>query len=235
MNRVRKLHSVELCLLLLAGAIGIACIVLTVPTGELLAGAINGWAWLRAQFSVVNTSTPLLRVLLPAIVCGALVYGVMLIDPRPARVTRAAVIVLLVALYTAYMAFRLFATLNLSTLTAAVFSALFFLAELLIYLKSLATHFQMFWPTNRSPDATRLSEPVTAGRYLPDVDIFLPSYSEPSRCCVEQSSGARRCAIRGNRFICSTISADRRCGRWHTNSAATTATGPTIATRRRAT
>ena len=179
MNRIRKLHSVESCLLLLAGAIGIACIVLTVPTGELLAGAINGWAWLRAQFSVVNTSTPIVRVLLPTIVCGALVYGVMLIDPRPARVTRAAVIVLLVALYTAYMAFRLFATFNLSTITAAVFSALFFLAELLIYLKSLAAHIQMFWPTNRSPDATRLSELVTAGRYLPDVDIFLPTYSEP--------------------------------------------------------
>jgi cellulose synthase (UDP-forming) len=179
MNRIRKLHSVESCLLLLAGAIGIACIVLTVPTGELLAGAINGWAWLRAQFSVVNTSTPIVRVLLPTIVCGALVYGVMLIDPRPARVTRAAVIVLLAALYTAYMAFRLFATFNLSTITAAVFSALFFLAELLIYLKSLAAHIQMFWPTNRSPDATRLSELVIAGRYLPDVDIFLPTYSEP--------------------------------------------------------
>ena len=56
---------------------------------------------------------------------------------------------------------------------------LFFLAEVLIYLKSLSANFQMFWPTNRSPDATRLSELVTAGRYLPDVDIFLPSYSEP--------------------------------------------------------
>ena len=181
MNRIRKLHSVESCLLLLAGAIGIACIVLTVPTGELLAGAINGWAWLRAQFSVVNTSTPIVRVLLPTIVCGALVYGVMLIDPRPARVTRAAVIVLLAALYTAYMAFRLFATFNLSTITAIVFSVLFFLAELLIYLKSLSANFQMFWPTNRSPDATRLSELVTAGRYLPDVDIFLPSLQRTGR------------------------------------------------------
>ncbi len=37
----------------------------------------------------------------------------------------------------------------------------------------------MLWPTDRSADATRLSTLVTSGRYLPDVDIFLPSYSEP--------------------------------------------------------
>jgi hypothetical protein len=149
-----------------------------VPGGDLFAGAVHGWMWIGAQFSIVNTSTPLVRVLLPAVVCGALVYGVMLLNPRPARVTRAAVIVLLVALYTAYMAFRLFATLNLSTLTAAIFSVLFFLAEVLIYLKSLSANFQMLWPTNRSPDATKLSELVTAGRYLPDVDIFLGDFHE---------------------------------------------------------
>ena len=147
MSRIRKLHRLELCLLLLAGATGMVCLLLSAPAGELLAGAVHGWMWLGAQFSIVNTSTPLVRVLLPAVVCGALVYGVMLLNPRPARVTRAAVIVLLVALYTAYMAFRLFATLNLSTLTAAVFSVLFFLAEVLIYLKSLSANFQMFWPT----------------------------------------------------------------------------------------
>ena len=126
MSRIRKLHRLELFLLLLAGATGMVCLVLSAPAGELLARAVHGWMWLGAQFSIVNSSTPLVRVLLPAVVCGALVYGVMLINPRPARVTRAAVIVLLVALYTAYMAFRLFATFNLSTITAAVFSVLFF-------------------------------------------------------------------------------------------------------------
>jgi cellulose synthase (UDP-forming) len=179
MSRIRKLHNLELCLLLLAGATGMVCILLRAPTGELFAGAVRGWIWLGAQFSIVNTSTPLVRVLLPTVVCGALVYGVMLLNPRPSRVTRASVIVLLVALHTVYLAFRLFATLNLSTLAASIFSVLFFLAEVLIYLKSLSAHFQMFWPTNRSPDATRLSALVTAGRYLPDVDIFLPTYSEP--------------------------------------------------------
>jgi cellulose synthase (UDP-forming) len=179
MSRIRKLHNLELCLLLLAGATGMVCILLRAPTGELFGGAVRGWIWLGAQFSIVNTSTPLVRVLLPTVVCGGLVYGVMLLNPRPTRVTRAAVIVLLVALHTVYLAFRLFATLNLSTLTASIFSVLFFLAEVLIYLKSLSAHFQTFWPTNRSPDATRLSALVTAGRYLPDVDIFLPSYSEP--------------------------------------------------------
>src|SRR5258705_13361260 len=112
MSRIRKLHNLELCLLLLAGATGMVCILLRGPTGELFGGAVRGWIWLGAQFSIVNTSTPLVRVLLPTVVCGGLVYGVMLLNPRPTRVTRAAVIVLLVALHTVYLAFRLFATLN---------------------------------------------------------------------------------------------------------------------------
>ena len=88
-------------------------------------------------------------------------------------------ILLLSGLYTIYMAYRLFATFNFSTWTSIVFSALFFLAEFIIYLKALSANLQMFWPKNRSPDATRLSELVVSGRYLPTVDIFIPTYSEP--------------------------------------------------------
>jgi cellulose synthase (UDP-forming) len=179
MSHVRKLYRLEVCLLLLAGTIWIVCVLLSAPTGELFGAAVRGWTWLGTQFRIVNTSTPLVGVLLPTIICGGMLYGVMLLSPRPARLTRAAVILLLVALYTAYIAFRLFATLNLSTPAAAIFSVLFFLAEVLIYLKSLSTNFQIFWPTDRSGEATRLSELVSTGRYLPEVDIFLPSYSEP--------------------------------------------------------
>ena len=36
MSRIRKLHRLELCLLLLAGATGMVCILLSAPAGELL-------------------------------------------------------------------------------------------------------------------------------------------------------------------------------------------------------
>jgi hypothetical protein len=48
MSRIRKLHSLELCLLLLAGATGMVCILLSVPTGDLFAAAVHGWMWLGA-------------------------------------------------------------------------------------------------------------------------------------------------------------------------------------------
>lgn len=179
MNTLRRFHRAEAWLWIGASALVTTCFLLSAPGRELYLAAVQGRTWLGLQFQVVNSSTPMFRVLLPTIFCGGFVYLVMLLNPRPSRPVRVVVILILVGLYTTYMAFRLFATLNLSTTTAAIFSVLFFLAELLIYLKWLSANFQMFWPSNRSAEATRLSEMVISGRYLPDVDIFLPSYSEP--------------------------------------------------------
>ena len=143
------------------------------------ATVVRGWMSLAFQFCVVNSSTPLLVVLLPAGVLGALTYTLTALYPHPARWLRAVMILLLSGLYTVYMAYRLFATFNFSSWTTIVFSVLFFLAELIIYLKALSANLQMFWPKNRSPQATQLSEQVISGRYLPTVDIFVPTYSEP--------------------------------------------------------
>ena len=179
MNAGRKLHRIEWWLILAAAALAAGAFLITPAGRDFIVTMTHGWMWLGAQFRIVNTSTPLARVLLPAMVLGALVYALMLLNPRPGRWSRVGVILLLVALYTTYMAYRLFATLNLSTIANGTFSILFFVAELLIYLKALSANLQMFWQTDRSPDATQLSELVTSGRYLPEVDIFLPSYSEP--------------------------------------------------------
>ncbi len=150
------------------------------PTGrDFLAVVLERWAELGQAFQVVNTSTPILQVLAPTLVAGALVYIIMVLNPRPENWVRALVILLLTGLYTIYMAYRLFATLDFSTPVTLIFCLLFFLAEVVIYLKAMSANLQMFWPKNRSPQATQLSELVTSGRYLPDVDIFVPTYSEP--------------------------------------------------------
>lgn len=137
------------------------------------------WRAIGARFALVNTATPLVKILFPTLIFGGLLYGMMLLYPTPGRPLRAAVILLLSALYTVYIVFRLFCTLNLESIADGIFSVLFFLAELLIYIKSLSANLQMFWPTNRSAQATQLAEFVTSGRFLPTVDIFLPTYSEP--------------------------------------------------------
>jgi cellulose synthase (UDP-forming) len=175
----RRFHWLEFVMLLAALALGVTGFALSADGAEWLAGFVRGWMALAERFRVVNASTPLLTVLMPTVLLGAALYGLMVLNPHPGRPLRAAVILLLAGLYTGYMAFRLFATLNFSDTGSIVFSVLFFLAELIIYLKALSAYLQMFWPKNRSDEATHLSEWVTSGRYLPDVDIFIPTYSEP--------------------------------------------------------
>ncbi len=173
------MHRTELWLVLAAIGVGVTAFFFSASGREFSADFVRLFMGIGTNFGVVNTSTPLWRVLLPTLLCAGTLYVVMVLNPHPGRVLRATVIVGLFALYTIYMAYRLFATLNLDTALNGTFSILFFLAELLIYVKSLSTSFQMLWQTDRTPEATRLSALVSSGRYLPDVDIFLPSYSEP--------------------------------------------------------
>jgi cellulose synthase (UDP-forming) len=135
---------------------------------------------ISAQFQIVNASTPLARVLLPTALCCAFVYCLMLLFPDGGRWPRAMVILLLVALYTVYIAFRMFATLNFDGWVNLTFSLLFLFAEILIYLKAISGNLQMIWLTNRSAGADRSAALIRSRRYVPTVDIFLPSYSEPA-------------------------------------------------------
>ncbi len=137
MSRHRKLHRLEWWLLLAAVAAVAGGLFIGAEGRDFVAAFVRGWVRIGAQFRVVNTSMTLVRVVVPAILCGAFVYCLVVLNPKPGRWTRVLAILVLSALYTAYMAFRLFATLNLDTVANAVFSILFLLAELLIYLKSL--------------------------------------------------------------------------------------------------
>ena len=175
----RRRLRLEACLLFAVVALALAGPAATGNLRPWWAAIVRDWMIMADQFRVVNTSTPLLAVLLPSGLLGALTYTLTVLYPHPARWLRAVMLLLLSGLYTVYMAYRLFATFNFSTWTTIVFSGLFFLAEFIIYLKALSTNLQMFWPRDRSPDATQLAEPVVSGRYLPAVDIFVPTYSEP--------------------------------------------------------
>ena len=169
----------EVCLLVAVVGLAVASLATVGDLPAWWATVVRGWMGVASQFRVVNASTPLFAVLLPSAVLGALTYALTALYPHPAHWLRAVVILGLSGLYTVYMAFRLFATFNFSDGVSIVFSVLFFLAEFIIYVKALSANLQMFWPKNRSAEATRLSELVVSGRYLPTVDIFVPTYSEP--------------------------------------------------------
>ena len=150
------------------------------PTGrEFLESMLASAQWIGAQFQVVNTSTALAQILLPTALCCAFVYCLMLLFPDGGRWPRAIVILLLVALYTTYIVFRMFATLNFGGWANLTFSILFLLAEILIYLKAISGNLQMIWLTKRTADADRSAALIRSRRYMPRIDIFIPSYSEP--------------------------------------------------------
>lgn len=151
----------------------------TAPARDLLAELLSTCRAIGAQFQVVNATTPLLHLFVPAGVCAAVVSLIMFLDPEARWSSRTVVIGVLAALYTIYILFRLFGTLNLSTTANATFSVLLFGAEFLAYLKSLSSLLQMLWPSDRSPAADELSGSIRRGEYLPEVDIFIPTYSEP--------------------------------------------------------
>lgn len=179
MTRLLSLPRCEAILWLIAALAAGAMFLCTAAGMEAAGAVLSGWQWAAAQFHLVNTSTPLLTILFPTIVCAAFVAAVMLFSPSGNPWARVVVIALLVALYSVYMAYRLFTTLNLSTGWNALFSILFLGAEVMIYIKSLSANLQMLWLKDRTPEATRLAGLVASGDYLPEVDIFLPSYSEP--------------------------------------------------------
>jgi len=131
----------------------------------------HGYRDFGARFAIVNSSTPFLEILFPTLFFGGIICLAMELNPSPCRLLRAAVICLLSLLYTVYICYRLFCTLNLDTIPDAVFSILFFLAEFLVWLKALSANLQMFWPSNRTPGASRLSELITTGQFLPSIDL----------------------------------------------------------------
>lgn len=178
-NAPHRSFRLETCLLLAALGLGVIGLAHRVDLQGWWTFVVRQWVSIAVQFRVVNASTSLAVVLLPTMVLGAFTYGLMVLYPQPSRWLRAVVILFLAGLYTVYMAYRLFATLNFSTPVSIAFSLLFFLAEFVIYIKALSAFLQMFWPKDRHSEATRLSELVISGRYLPTVDIFIPTYSEP--------------------------------------------------------
>jgi cellulose synthase (UDP-forming) len=166
-------------LLIGAAGLAVAAFLFSPPGHEFADSAIEALHWTAAQFQVVNPATPLVTVLLPAAACCAFVYCLMLLFPDGGRWPRAIVILLLVGLYTIYITFRIFATLNFADWLNLAFSILFLLAEILIYLKAISGNLQMIWLTDRRAEADRSAELIRSRRYLPEIDIFIPTYSEP--------------------------------------------------------
>ena len=166
--------------------LGVICLAVTAfwwwrdsAGAERLRDVAQSAASFRQLFEVAGAGSSLWTVFTPALVCSAVMLAIMLMDPAAGRLSRTLVIIGLGTLYTFYMGYRLFATLNLTTGAQATFSILLFAAECLAYGKTLSSSLQMLWPTDRRAEADRLGEAVRGGNFVPSVDVFIPTYSEP--------------------------------------------------------
>ena len=80
-----------------------------------------------------------------------------------------------------YFVWRTVGTLNLSHWASATFSLVVYTIEAIGFLNFFLYSLQSIWSTahKRSAEADHYSQNIVTGKYLPSVDVFVPTYNEP--------------------------------------------------------
>ena len=147
------------------------------PTLSALWNALTAWG--RFHLGLVTPTSPLPWILMPTMLMLALAGSLLLLFDQPPDRLRLPVGAVFLGLQATYLTFRLTATLCLETLPDAVFSILFFLSELSIHVRIALGNLSLLRLTDRRAEADASARAVRAGEYLPTVDVFVPTYSEP--------------------------------------------------------
>jgi cellulose synthase (UDP-forming) len=119
------------------------------------------------------------EIYLPLVAIGGLCITLRWI--RPTNTSRLVIRGIMGVLAVRYLVWRSLVTLNFSHPISTTLSLLFFASELTWISSYLFYLFQTTLTTEvqRSQEANQYSKDVLAGRYLPSVDVFVPSYKEP--------------------------------------------------------
>lgn len=100
-------------------------------------------------------------------------------SPR-SHAARLLVSAIIVFLGTRYCLWRMFHTLGAPDPLTLTLRILCFAVELILFLNLPFVLFQLICPTNRSAEADRHEQEMIDQRYFPPVDVFIPSYNEPT-------------------------------------------------------
>ncbi|PYI87266.1 MAG: UDP-glucose-beta-D-glucan glucosyltransferase, partial [Verrucomicrobia bacterium] len=139
--------------------------------------ACNRWG--NVRLPVVTADSPLVWVLMPAMLMVALCGTLLLLFGSPPNWIRLPVGAGFFLMQICYLSFRLFVTLSLDTVPNAIVSILFFLSECFIHARIALGNLSLLHLTDRSAQAAESVRLVESGEYLPTVDVFVPTYSEP--------------------------------------------------------
>ena len=135
--------------------------------------------WGRRQLQLDSGAVSPLWIMTPAILVAWWAITLRTAFKIPPNWVRVPVAIVFVVLQLGYLVFRLVATLQLDTPLNAVFSLLFFASEVFLHVRIILGYLSLFRLTNRSAQADVSAQFVRSGKYLPAVDVFIPTYSEP--------------------------------------------------------
>jgi len=95
--------------------------------------------------------------------------------------TRLVVKLILLVLAARYFTWRTIATLNFSHPASTIFSLTLYVVEAISFFSCCLYTLQTIWSTSnqRSMEADQYSQAVLSGKYLPSVDVLVPTYNEP--------------------------------------------------------
>ncbi len=116
---------------------------------------------------------------LPTIILLLAVRLIIALSPQPRTWSRAIIIGITLAITIRYLLWRSLSTLNLSNPVDGTFSLLLLLMELMVIVSGIITLFLGINYRERTKEADCYAQAVIEGRYLPEVDILIPTYNEP--------------------------------------------------------
>ena len=132
----------------------------------------------RHLFDVTHSSQWLVAIL-PSVAMLILALILQLVWNRPPNWLRPPIAFLFLLLQVNYLIFRLAWTLSFENAADGIVSVTFFLSELLVHTRIAIGNFSLLHVTDRSAQADESERAIRAGEFLPTVDVFLPTYSEP--------------------------------------------------------
>jgi len=135
--------------------------------------------WGSSHLPRVTENSSYLWILCPTVLMLAWCMSLLLLYRQPPDWLRLPIGLVFLFLQVSYLAFRLFATLRFDDWLDSVVSVLFFVSEVFTHLRIALGNLSLLRLTDRSPQADESARLVQAGEYLPTVDVFVPTYSEP--------------------------------------------------------
>jgi cellulose synthase (UDP-forming) len=135
--------------------------------------------WSRGCLLLPAENAPISWIIYPSLITLGLATVLRLLFDRPPDWIRLPVAIGFLVLQVTYLWFRLVFTLSFENLGDEIVSILFFLSELFIHFRIALGNLSLLSLTDRTAEADSSQDEVRSEEFVPSVDVFVPTYSEP--------------------------------------------------------